>query len=169
MIILAIDPGITGAIAFYDPSNPGRVAVFDMPVLDGDVNPHALRHHIQTFKPDAAIIEHVSPMPKEGVRSVWRFASAFTTACVVVKLEHVSLTLVTPARWKKAMGLVGGKDGKEQARERAIDKFPLCAQHFNLKKHHGRAEAALLAVYADNIMRGKYEDQAKLRGSPDYP
>jgi len=169
MIILAIDPGITGALAFYDPSNPSRVAVFDMPVLDGDVNPHALRHHIQTFKPDAAIIEHVSPMPKEGVRSVWRFASAFTTACVVVKLEHIPLTLVTPSRWKKAMGLAGGKDGKEQARERAIDKFPLCAQHFNLKKHHGRGEAALLCLYADSILRGTYADKVELRDGTNDP
>jgi len=160
MIILGIDPGISGALAFYDLGQANRIAVFDMPILDGDVNPHALLHHIQTFKPDHAVIEQVSPMPKEGVRSVWRFASAFTTACVVVKLEHIPLIRVSPAQWKKAMGLQGGKDGKEQARERAIDSFPVCAQHFNLKKHHGRAEAALLALYAARLPTARNYDVA---------
>jgi hypothetical protein len=147
MIILAIDPGISGALAFYDPEQAGRVAVFDMPILDGNINPHALRHHIHSFKPDTAIIEHVGPHPKEGVRSVWRFAAAFTTACVVVRLEHIPLTLVPPAKWKKAMGLKGGREGKEDARLKAIDNFPLAAHSFHLKKHHGRSEAALLALY----------------------
>jgi hypothetical protein len=49
------------------------------------------------------------------------------------------------------MNLKGGKEGKEQARERAIELFPQCATSFNLKKHHGRAEAALLAVYASTL------------------
>jgi len=150
-MILAIDPGVTGAIAFYDPEHPQRVAVYDMPILDGDVNPHVLVHHITCFKPDLAVVEHVAPMPKEGVRSVWRFASAFTVACTVVRLQHIPLMLVTPSRWKKAMELRGGDGGKEVSRQRAIDNFPLCASSFHLKKHHGRAEAALLGVYASRF------------------
>lgn len=156
MIILAIDPGVSGALAFYDSNTSGRVAVFDMPILDGNVNPHALLHHVQTFKPDGAIIEQAAPHPKEGVKSVWRFAAAFTVACTVVRLQHITLRLVTPSQWKKTMGLPGGREGKEASRLRAIDSFPLCAQHFNLKKHHGRAEAALLALYADSQLRGFY-------------
>jgi len=147
MIILAIDPGITGALAFLDINALNRVAVFDMPVLDGDVNPHALRDHIQTFKPDQAVIERAASRPKQGVASVWRFSAAYTTACVVVRMMNIPLTITTPSRWKKAMNLQGGKDGKEQARTLAVDLFPLCAQHFNRKKDHGRAEAALLAFH----------------------
>ena len=147
MIILAIDPGITGALAFLDVSNPNRVAVFDMPVLDGDVNPHALRDHIQTFMPDQAVIERASSRPKQGVAGVWRFSAAYTTACVVVRLMNIPLKIITPTSWKKAMHLPGGKDGKEQARTLAVDMFPLCAQHFSRHKDHGRAEAALLAFH----------------------
>ena len=147
MIILAIDPGITGALAFLDVGTPNRVAVFDMPILDGDVNPHLLCEHIQTFLPDQAVIERASSRPKQGVASVWRYSAAYTTACVCVRLMHVPLKIITPTSWKKAMNLQGGKDGKEQARELAVDLFPLCAQHFNRKKDHGRAEAALLAFH----------------------
>jgi crossover junction endodeoxyribonuclease RuvC len=150
MIILAIDPGITGALAFYDPAKKTLV-VHDMPTLDGDVNPHSIAEYIRNASPNVAIIEQASPMPKEGVRSVWRFASAFTTVCVATKLQRVPLYLVPPAKWKRAMNLKGGKEGKEQARERAIDAFPGYADNFRLKKDHGRAEAVMLAVYASNL------------------
>jgi hypothetical protein len=150
MIILAIDPGISGALAFYDTSTKD-LDVMDMPVLDGDVNPHEIRAHILNFYPHIAIIEQVSPMPKEGVHSVWRFSAAFTTACVVMKIMNIPLILVPPTKWKRAMNLKGGKEGKEQARERAIETFPIFAGRFNLKKHHGRAEAAMLAVYASTL------------------
>jgi hypothetical protein len=151
MIILAIDPGITGAVAIYDTTTPHRIVVDDMPILDGDVDVHDLLSTVRIFPVDLAIVEQVSPMPKEGVRSVWRFSAAYTAACVVVKLANIPLMLVTPAKWKKACGLGGGKEGKEQARERAIDRFPFYHERFKLKKHHGRAEASLLAVYASEL------------------
>jgi hypothetical protein len=151
MIILAIDPGISGALAFYNSADASCIEVLDMPILNGDVNPHAMWSFILDRHPDVAIIEQVSPMPKEGVSSVWRFASAFTTAHVVVRLMNIPVVMVPPAKWKRSMNLKGGKEGKEQARKRAIEAFPSCAQNFHLKKHHGRAEAAMLAVYAATL------------------
>ena len=156
--ILAIDPGISGALAFYYTEVPDRVSVLDMPLLDGDVNPHALRDLINGYAADFAIIEHVSPMPKEGVSSVWRFAAAYTTARITVMLMGIPVTLVRPNMWKKALLLKSGKDGKEQSRSRAISMFPECASRFARKKDHNRAEAALLAVYAATTRKGlQYE------------
>jgi hypothetical protein len=146
--ILAIDPGVTGALALYDPLLPDRVGVYDMPLVDGDVNPHQLVRLMSSYEISRAVIERVHPRPREGVSSVWRFASAYTTVCVVVRLCSIPLTLVTPGKWKKAMGLKGGPEGKEQSRSLAIDTFPHCHTHFARKKDHNRAEAALLALYA---------------------
>ena len=146
-VILAIDPGISGAVAFYDPDR-GHVDVYDMPLLDGDVDPRELTWLIQGYKPDIAVIEKVHPMPKEGVSGVWRFSAAYTTARVCVMLLKIPLTLVSPAMWKNRMGLKGGKEGKEQARSLAIQTFPDNHDRLKRKKDHGRAEAALLAVYA---------------------
>jgi hypothetical protein len=151
MIILAIDPGITGALAFYVPGDPPGFNVHDMPVVDGDVNASDLWHIIKYVKPRVAIIEHVHPHPKEGVSSVWRFASAYTTARVVVQLLGIPAILVSPAKWKHAMKLKGGPEGKEQARRLAIETFPDHSQLFSRKKDHGRAEASLLAVYAASL------------------
>jgi hypothetical protein len=146
--ILAIDPGVTGALALYDPALKDRIGVYDMPIVDGDVDPHGLLKIVGSYEISHAVIERVHPRPREGVRSVWRFAAAYTTACVIVKTCNIPLTLVPPGKWKKAMNLVGGPGGKEQARARAILLFPLCHVHFARKKDHNRAEAALLALYA---------------------
>jgi Holliday junction resolvasome RuvABC endonuclease subunit len=166
MKILAIDPGISGALAFYLKSPlhvSGLQLVCDMPLLDHDINPHQLHAIIREQRPDLAIIEQVHPHPKEGVSSVWRFAAAYTVACTVVRLLEIPLMLVTPARWKKAMGVKGGPEGKEQCRLLAIDMFPTSQDWFKLKKHHGRAEAALIAAYAASLPTTRnHERQVKL-------
>lgn len=147
-VILAIDPGVTGALAFYEPHRPNRIFVYDMPLVDGRVNPHELRTMIERFAPQMACIEQVGPMPRDGVRQVWRFSAAFTTAHVVCALLDIPISLVTPQKWKKVMGLRGAKDGKEYSRKCAIETWPSCAQYFSRKRDQGRAEAALLALYA---------------------
>jgi len=149
--ILAIDPGISGAVAFYQ-REANYVEVYDMPLLDGDVDPHELVRLISGYKPDLAVIEKVHPHPKEGVSSVWRFAAAYTTARVCIMLCKVQCILVSPTMWKNRMGLKGGKDGKEQSRSHAVMTFPEQQGQFARKKDHNRAEAALLAVYAANTL-----------------
>jgi hypothetical protein len=145
--ICAIDPGLTGAMAFYFPSLPGRIAVDDMPVVDGEVEPATIVRRIRQMGPTVAIIERVGPMPKDGAVQAFRFGSAYAAGKVSVALCEVPYHLVTPAVWKKHFKLAGGPDGKEQARALALQLFPASAEHFARKKDHGRAEAALLALY----------------------
>jgi hypothetical protein len=145
--VLAIDPGLTGALAFYYPETADRVSVIDMPVVDGRVDPHQLRKIIEDHKPAFAVIELVNPMPRDGVKQAWRFASAFTTAHVVVAMLQIPISFVTPAQWKRVMKVAGGDEGKEECRALAIRLFPACAASFARKKDDGRAEAALLALY----------------------
>ena len=163
MIILAIDPGISGALAFYLHSPlgvSGLTAVYDMPLLDGDVDPRGIRDVIMQHKPALAVIERVHSHPNEGVSSVWRFACAFATALAVLALAEIPIIQVPPAKWKKAMGIRGGQLGKEHARRLAIEMFPTQQESFKRVKDHGRAEATLIAVYASrlNEMRN-YERQ----------
>lgn len=153
--ILAIDPGLTGAMAVYMTGLPDRIAVYDMPVVDGEINHHQLTHMIRSFGPDVAYIERVGPMPRDGVKQAWRFGCAYTAARVVVSLLDIPMTLVTPGTWKKAMKVAGGADGKEQCRALAIQTFPACAASFARKKDAGRAESALLALYAAQLISRK--------------
>ena len=101
-------------------------------------------------------------MPKEGVRSVWRFAAAFTTACVVVKLSKHPADHGVVSKVEKDHGPERrqGRQGAGAANARLMP-FRMCRQVFNLKKHHGRAEAALLAVYASQLNEARnYDDQS---------
>jgi hypothetical protein len=64
---------------------------------------------------------------------------------------HVALSIIEPSRWKAFHGLPRGAD-KEHSRQRALQLFPSSHHLLNLKKHHGRAESALIALYVGRAL-----------------
>ena len=145
--IMAVDPGLTGAIAFYFPVH-NAISAYDMPVVDKDVDAASLADMIARLKPDFAIVEKVSSRPGEGVSSAFKFGSGFGIVRGVIAACGVPMALVTPQRWKKHFTLDADK---EKSRALALRKWPARSELFGLKKHHGRAEAALLAAYAADL------------------
>jgi crossover junction endodeoxyribonuclease RuvC len=142
--ILGIDPGVSGAIAFYFSETPDRIAVEDVPVVAGEISAALLADRIKAFSPSIAIIERVASMPKQGVKSMFNFGVSFGQARGVVGALNIPLHYVTPAKWKKHFSL---SSDKELSRKLAIHLFPACAASFALKTKDGRAEAALIARY----------------------
>lgn len=142
--ILGIDPGLSGAVAFYFPEAPNRVAAYDMPLVAKTIDAAALARRIEQMRPDLAIVENVAARPGQGVSSMFRFGVAHGAALGVLAALNVPTHLVSPASWKKHFKL--GAD-KEAARALAIRLWPAC-DHFSRKKDHGRAEAALIARWA---------------------
>lgn len=151
--IVAIDPGLTGAVAFYFPSTPDRIAVEDMPVVNGEVDVHGLERMFRRMGATRGVIELVGPMPKDGSVQAFKFGMAFGMARTALALTHLPFTMVTPQTWKRHHGLIGKADPKEAGRALAIRLFPACAERFARKKDHGRADAALLARYAAEVLR----------------
>jgi crossover junction endodeoxyribonuclease RuvC len=113
--------------------------------MDGQINGAELAQRIQQIKPGYAMIELVSSMPKQGVASTFKFGRAFGTVLGVLAATGTPYHFVGPGRWKKHFRLSADK---EQARALAVRLWPEAAGQFSLKKHHGRAEAALIARYA---------------------
>ena len=146
--ILAIDPGLTGAFALYDPAYPERVSVYDMPTVNGGVDVHEVRRMLTHYEPGRAYLEQVGPMPRDGVRQAWRFSGAYHAAKTVIELCLIPYVLIPPGTWKKALHLKGGMEGKGAGRAMAMRLFPHNAEMFTRVKDHGRADAALLAYYA---------------------
>lgn len=146
--IVAIDPGVTGAIAFYFPSAPGRIAVDDLPVAAGEIDVAALVRRIQQMGPTLAIIEQVHAMPKNGSIASFKLGMAYGAARAALTAAGVPTHLVTPNAWKKAMRLPGGEEGKEAGRAMAIRLLPASSDRFERKKDHNRADASLIALYA---------------------
>jgi hypothetical protein len=144
LCILAVDPGLTGALAFYFPGE-NAISAEDMPVVGKDVDAATLVARIAQMKPDVAIVELVASRPGQGVASVFKFGCGFGMVRGVVAASGVPLHLVSPSKWKRHFGL---SSDKEQSRARALQFWPARAELFSRKRDHGRAEAALLARYA---------------------
>ena len=142
--ILGIDPGASGAIAFYFTNAADRVSVKDMPTVDGAISSALLADIIRCHGPCVAVIEAVGAMPGQGVSSMFNFGKAFGQAIGVVGALKIPAHFVTPGKWKKHYRLSADK---EECRARALQLFPACAEHFARKKDHGRAEAALIAKF----------------------
>ncbi len=143
--ILGVDPGLSGAIAFYCPADPAVVAVEDMPVADGDIDPATLASRLRQLQPTVAMIERVGSMPGQGVSSTFKFGKGYGTVIGVVIALGIPTHFVTPGKWKRHFRL---EAEKEQARALALRLWPSASFRFERKKDAGRAEACLIARYA---------------------
>lgn len=147
VVILGLDPGLSGAYAFYWPAQD-LVAAEDTPTANGAVDAANLAAAIALMRPSAAMIEMVGAMPKQGLSSTFKFGVAYGVALGIVAAQQIPVHLVTPAKWKRHFALPADK---EASRMRALRMWPAQAELFRRKKDHGRAEAALLARYFHEI------------------
>ena len=143
LCIMGVDPGVSGAVAFYYPDYPQRIAVYDMPSIGKEVNCPELRALMMQYRPNLAVIESVHAMPKQGVSSSFNFGMSYGMVRGVIAACCVPQILVSPRKWKSFFSLTADKD---VSRRLAILTWPE-SEYFNRKKDDGRAEAALLALY----------------------
>lgn len=152
MIVIGIDPGLLGGIAaitdtgeFIDAADLPVIRDRSLAWIDGDL----LRSKILSYQGSKrAVIERVSAMPKQGVASSFEFGVGFGSILGVVQSLGLPMELVTPASWKKALGL---SSDKSASLHRARLLFP--AADLRLAKHDGRAEALLLAHWSTRQQR----------------
>lgn len=151
--VIGIDPGAGGAVAILE-RDGGLVQVFDMPAVEmlvggkakRRISPEMLSSELRLYNVHAtcAYIEQVSAMPGQGVSSMFAFGEAFGLAKGVLAGLGIPVQTVTPARWKRALGLNQGKDA---ARAMAAARWPQHAGEFRRVRDDGRAEAALIALW----------------------
>jgi len=148
-MILGIDPGISGALAFL---TPHELVVEDIPILktkkgtkiQTTIDAYALGRIIDAKKITHCYIESVHAMRGQGVSSSFNFGKSLGIIIGIVAANFIPMTLVTPQEWKKALRVPADKDG---ARARASELMPQYNESWRLKKHDGRAEAALIAYW----------------------
>jgi crossover junction endodeoxyribonuclease RuvC len=146
--VIGIDPGQSGAIALYWPREV-RVEIHDMPMVANSQNGKPELDYgavIDLLREDGAVawLEQVASRPGQGVSSVFRFGMMFGGLQACAAAAKTPLRLVTPGKWKKALGLCAEKGA---ARQLAMQRLPHVADHFRRVKDDGRAEAALIALY----------------------
>lgn len=152
MVICGVDPGLSGAICFYATESNGPYLVNDMPTLElkrggklkREIDARVLVRQLAAVRPGHAFVELVGAMPGQGVSSVFAFGKGYGIVLGIIAALGIPMTQVAPVTWKKAMRVPAAKDG---ARARASDLMPASAHFWPLKKHDGRAEAALIALW----------------------
>ena len=147
MVILGIDPGLSGALALLTPAG---VSVFDVPTLKArargrEVNKAAVARWIDAAGHiDHCVIESVAARPGQGVSSMFKFGYVAGFLAGVVSAHFIPISMVTPQKWKREMLVPKEKDG---ARARASELLPSHCDLFLRVKDHGRAEASLIALW----------------------
>lgn len=159
MIVLGIDPGLSGALAFVEASMngpPRLLRVADIPTTGEKAKRRVAigpaLDLIREIKPDHGVIERTQAMPDQGASSGFIYGRAVGALEAIVEGMLVPLTVIESTAWKKAHSLI--KRGKEDSRQRAIHLFPGSAG-FERKMDHNRAEAALIAWYGLMLLRGE--------------
>jgi hypothetical protein len=152
MIILGIDPGVHGALAWYDSINH-RLTVVDMPTVAAkrgksalDVDGIALTNIIKSGYTGRCVVEQVTSRPRQG----GQFSFGVNYGRVLGVLEALGIPIVhaSAQKWKQSMGLRG--QDKSMSVRLACELFPSSKHLFYGPRGaelDGRAEAALLAYY----------------------
>lgn len=157
MMVLGVDPGLSGALALYNPAT-GALDVRDMPVYvtpkagggkRTELDLVALAHIMDEWakNPIRAFIEQVGATPQMGVTSSFSFGASYAAARMACAAHFIPTELVTPQVWKRALNVKGGSDKSDAVRARASALLPQHAKLWTLAKHEGRAESAMIALY----------------------
>ena len=161
MLIIGIDPGISGAICFFE---DGQVTeIIDMPVMaDGKKNKRQINgpqvyneilKRINKFqkKDIIVVIEQVSAMPGQGVTSMFNFGQSFGVLKGICSAMQLSMFFIRPAKWKKYFGLI--KTEKDASRTKVIEIFPYKSSELSRKKDSNKADAVLIASFFYNTYK----------------
>ena len=155
MLIIGIDPGISGSICFFQDGTIKNVV--EMPtMIEGKKNKkqvngsqifNEISEKIKNMdkKNIKVVIEHVTAMPGQGVTSMFNFGQSFGILKGICSAMQLSVYFVRPAKWKKYFNLINSE--KDASRTRAIEIFPYYSSHLSRKKDSNKADAILIASY----------------------
>ena len=155
MLVIGIDPGISGSICFFQ---DGKIIdVVEMPtMIEGKKNKkqvngsqifNEISEKIKKLdkKEIKVVIEQVSAMPGQGVTSMFNFGQSFGILKGICSAMQLPMYFVRPAKWKKYFNLINSE--KDASRTRAIEIFPYFSNQLSRKKDSNKADAILIASF----------------------
>jgi len=153
MIIIGIDPGISGAISILE--NKKILEVYDTPtMIDGKKNKkqinsaqvtNIIKERLKDGKEVIVVVEHVNAMPGQGVTSMFNFGQSFGVIKGICAALGLPIYFVRPTKWKKHFNLI--KTNKDASRTKVIEAYPEISSKLHRKKDSNRADAILIALY----------------------
>ena len=163
MLIIGIDPGISGSICFL---TDGKILdVIEMPTMaDGkknkrQVNGSQIYNEIKSLINEngkdnlKVVVEQVSAMPGQGVTSMFNFGQSFGILKGICAAMQLPIYFVRPAKWKKYFNLINSE--KDASRTKAIEIFPYFSSNLAKKKDSNKADAILIASFFFETFRNE--------------
>ena len=163
MYIIGIDPGISGAICFFD--NGKIIDVIEMPTMaegkkkkkqvNGNQLYNELKKYLSEINIDEAcvVVEHVTAMPGQGVTSMFNFGQSFGVIKGICSAMQLPIHFIRPTKWKKYFNLIN--TSKDASRSRAIELFPKVSEKLKRKKDSNKADSILIASYYYNTYKNE--------------
>ena len=154
MLIIGIDPGISGSICFFE---DGKILeVIEMPVMtEGKKNKKQvngsqiynefLKRINKKNHEVRVVIEQVSAMPGQGVTSMFNFGQSFGILKGICSAMQLPMFFVRPAKWKKYFNLINSQ--KDASRTRAIEIFPHFSTQLSKKKESNKTDCILISNF----------------------
>ena len=153
MIIIGIDPGISGAICILE--NRKVLEVYETPtMIDGKKNKrqvngaqvtNIIKERLNENKEVVVVVEHVNAMPGQGVTSMFNFGQSFGVIKGICSALSIPIYFVRPTKWKKYFNLI--KTNKDASRTKVIEVYPEISSKLSRKKDANKADAILIARY----------------------
>ena len=153
MIIIGIDPGVSGAISILE--NKKVLEIYDMPtMIDGKKNKkqvngsqvtNIIKERLTNGKEMIVVVEHVNAMPGQGVTSMFNFGQSFGVIKGICSALSIPIYFVRPMKWKKYFNLI--KTNKDASRTKVIQIYPQISSKLSRKKDSNKADAILIARY----------------------
>jgi len=153
MIIVGIDPGVSGAISILDGKKV--IEIFDMPtMIDGKKNKkqvngaqvtNIIKGKLNRENEIIVVVEHVNAMPGQGVTSMFNFGQSFGVIKGICSALSIPIYFVRPTKWKKYFNLI--KTNKDASRTKVIEIYPEISDELSRKKDSNKADAILIARY----------------------
>jgi|TARA_Y100001949_G_scaffold78178_1_gene66166 crossover junction endodeoxyribonuclease RuvC len=153
MIIIGIDPGVSGAICIL---TDGKITeIYEMPtMIDGKKNKkqvngaevtNIINKELVNEKDINVVIEHVSAMPGQGVTSMFNFGQSFGVLKGICAALKLPVHFIRPVKWKKHFNLINTE--KDASRTKVIEVFPYISSKISKKKDANKADAILIARF----------------------
>jgi len=155
MLVIGIDPGISGSICFFQ---DGKIIdVVEMPTMtEGKKNKkqvngsqifNEISERVKKIdkKDIKVVIEQVSAMPGQGVTSMFNFGQSYGILKGICSAMQLPMYFVRPAKWKKYFNLINSE--KDASRTKAIEIFPYFSTQLSRKKDSNKADAILIASF----------------------
>lgn len=148
-IILGVDPGVTGALAWVEEDK--ILGVTDHSAWANAHGPARELHLILKcfWKPVLVVIEDQHARPGQAVSSTSNLMKFYGILLGCTAYYGTPVHIVDPAVWKANMRL---DQDKTKSLVLARELWPQSLDMFKRQKDHGRAEAALLAEYGKRFL-----------------